>query len=60
VTAKVIGPNAIENTYSKGGKEVLSRRAVVSKDGKTMRVTLKGVSVAGKTEAGVTVLDKQQ
>jgi hypothetical protein len=59
VTAKVIGRNAIENTYTKDGKEVLSRRAVVSKDGKTMRVTVKGLGAAGKTVAGLAVMDKQ-
>ena len=43
----------IENTFSKGGKEVLSRRAVVSKDGKMIRAT---VREAGKP---VAVFEKQ-
>jgi hypothetical protein len=43
----------------KGGKEMLHPRLVVSKDGKTMRVTGEGTDAQGKPISGVEVFEKQ-
>jgi hypothetical protein len=59
ITAKQLSANARENTYKKDGKVVSSRHLVVSKDGKTMRSTVKGMDAAGKMVAGTDVYDKQ-
>ena len=59
ITSKVVSANVREDRLSKGGKVVLSRRIVLSKDGKTMRVTTKGVDPTGKPIAGTEVFDKQ-
>jgi hypothetical protein len=59
MTSRVISANVRENRYSKNGKEITSRRFVISKDGKTMRETVRGTDAAGKTVAGVDVLEKQ-
>jgi hypothetical protein len=59
ISSKLVSANVRENSYSKGGKEVASRRVVVSKDGKTIRSTVKGINAAGKTVTGTDVFDKQ-
>jgi hypothetical protein len=43
----------------KDGKELRTRRLVVSEDGKTMKSTLKGTNPAGQPVAGVDFFDKQ-
>ena len=59
ITSKTVGPNVRENSYSKDGKQVASRRIVISKDGKTMRATIKGMNAAGQTVAGTETYQKQ-
>jgi hypothetical protein len=59
INSKVVSANVRDNSYSKDGKEVTTRRVVVSKDGKTMRSTVKGMGAAGKTIAGTDVFEKQ-
>jgi hypothetical protein len=54
-------PSATERviTYSKGGKVVYTAQPIVSADGKTMTVTLKGTDPAGKPIEGRAVFEKQ-
>jgi hypothetical protein len=59
VSLKVVSANVLEITYSRGGKEALFRRVVVSKDGKTMRATEKGTNVNGKPVDASAVFKKQ-
>ncbi|HMJ62095.1 MAG TPA: hypothetical protein VK493_10045, partial [Bryobacteraceae bacterium] len=59
VSSKRISEKVRENSYTKNGKEVSSRRVVVSKDGKTMKSTVKGINATGKTIKGTDVFQKQ-
>jgi hypothetical protein len=59
VTSKRISARVRENTYTKNGKETVSRRVVVSRDGKTLTNTVKGTDPQGKPLAGVDVFNKQ-
>ena len=59
VSSKAVSANVRENTYSKNGKQISSRRVVVSRDGKRMRSTVKGMDATGKAVAGTDVLEKQ-
>jgi hypothetical protein len=59
ITSKRISARVRENRYTQNGKETMSRRIVVSQDGKTLRVTAKGTDAQGKPVAGVDVFDKQ-
>ncbi|HLJ13323.1 MAG TPA: hypothetical protein VKV15_02420, partial [Bryobacteraceae bacterium] len=59
VSSRRISANVRENSYSKNGKEMMSRRITVSKDGKTIRETVKGVNAAGNAIAGTDIFRKQ-
>jgi hypothetical protein len=59
VTAKMINDHTRELHYMKNGKELRTRRLVVSKDGKTMTSTVKGTDAKGNRIAGTDVFDKQ-
>src|SRR4051794_8194005 len=59
VRSKFVSANVRENSYAKGGKQLASRRVVVSNDGKTIRSTIKGVNSGGKVVAGTDVFEKQ-
>jgi hypothetical protein len=59
VSGKRIDDHTREISYMKGGKEMLHLRAVVSKDGKTNRMTLEGTDAQGKPVSGVAVFEKQ-
>jgi hypothetical protein len=59
VSGKRIDDNTREVTYIKGGKEMLQLHAVVSKDGKTMRLAVEGTDAQGKPVSGVAVFEKQ-
>ena len=59
ITSKRVSARVRENRYSKDGKETMSRRIVVSQDGKTLRTTAKGTDAQGKPVSGVDVFDKQ-
>jgi len=43
----------------KGGKEMMHFHGVVSKDGKTMTITVKGTNAQGNLVSGVEVFEKQ-
>lgn len=59
VTSRRVSARVRENRYTKNGKETVSRRIVVSQDGKTMRITVTGTDAQGKSIAGLDVFDKQ-
>lgn len=59
VSAKHVDDNTVDSTFMKGGNEMRHIHGVVSKDGKTLRVTLKGTDAQGKPAAGVLVFEKQ-
>jgi hypothetical protein len=59
VSAKRVDDNTIDSTFMKGGKEIRHIHGVVSKDGKTLRVALKGTDAQGKPAAGVLIFEKQ-
>jgi hypothetical protein len=59
VSGKRIDYNTTEVSFIKGGKETLHNHSVVSKDGKTVRETVKGTNPAGKPVSGVLVWEKQ-
>lgn len=59
ITAKMINDHTRELRYMKNGKELRTRRLVVSKDGKTMTSTVKGTDPKGDKVAGTDVFDKQ-
>lgn len=59
ITSKRISANVRQNSYMKNGKEVASRHQVVSRDGKTLRSSVKGTNTQGNTVAGIDVFEKQ-
>ena len=59
ITLKRINAYTSEATLKKGGKVVLTARRVVSKDGKTLTLTLKGTNAQGQQINTVSVYDKQ-
>ena len=59
VSGKWIDENTYETSLMKGGKEVSHHRLVVSKDGKTMKVTAEATDTHGKPVSGVEVFEKQ-
>lgn len=59
VSAKQVSARVRENEYMKDGKQLRTRRMVVSDDGKTMTSTVSGTGVNGKPAAGVDVYDRQ-
>ena len=56
---KRIDAHTYEATRKKAGKVVLTATNVVSKDGKTMTITTRGVNADGQSVNNVTVYDKQ-
>ena len=59
ITSKRISDTVRHNTYTKDGKQVSTRHLVVSKDGKTLRSTVKGTNVLGQAVSGTDVFEKQ-
>jgi hypothetical protein len=59
VSGKRIDENTYETSLMKGGKEISHHRLVVSKDGKTMRVTGEATDTHGKPVSGVEDFEKQ-
>jgi hypothetical protein len=59
INTKVISARVRENHYTKDGKELRTRRMVVSGDGKTMQTTVKGTNAKGEKVNGVDFFDKQ-
>lgn len=59
VRSEVTGKHSREFHFMKDGKEIRTRRMVLSKDGKTMQTTVTGTNALGKQVSGVDFLDKQ-
>jgi hypothetical protein len=59
VSLKRIDARTTERTDKKGGKVVMTFTRVVSQDGKTMTVTIKGTDAQGQTVSNVNVWEKQ-
>jgi hypothetical protein len=59
VSGRRIDDNIFEVSFMKGGKEMLHNQFVVSKDGKTLRETIKGFVPVGNSVSGVLVWEKQ-
>jgi hypothetical protein len=59
VSGKRIDDNTREISYIKGGKEMLHLNSLVSKDGKTMKLTVEGKDALGKAFSGVAVFEKE-
>ena len=60
IAVKQVNANTLTDERSKkGGKYHATGRTVVSKDGKTMTMTLKGTNADGKAFTAVNVFDKQ-
>jgi hypothetical protein len=59
VSGKRIEDDTFEVSFMKGGKEMLQNQFVVSKDGKTLRETVRGFVPLGNPVSGVLVWEKQ-
>lgn len=59
VSMKRIDASTTDATWKKAGKVTRTARRVVSKDGKTLTVTLKGTNTQGQPVNDLTVYDKQ-
>jgi hypothetical protein len=59
VTLKRLDARTTERTDKKGGKVTQVLKRVVSEDGKTMTVTVKGTNAKGETIDNVVVFEKQ-
>jgi hypothetical protein len=59
IALKRINSNTIDSTSKKGGKALVKTRNVISKDGKIMTITVKGVNASGQALNNVLVWDKQ-
>jgi hypothetical protein len=59
LSLKRVNARTTERTDKKGGKTTLRYRRVVSADGKTMTVTVKGKNAAGETVNNTAVFEKQ-
>jgi len=57
--ARKIDDNSYENVWKKGGKTTITAKAVVSKDGKNMTVTLTGTDSKGRTVNNTAVYERQ-
>ncbi len=58
VRSEYISVEVRQTTYLKDGKETMSRRTVLSDQGKTMRSTVKGTNAKGHPVAGEEVYEK--
>ena len=59
VSLTKIDANTVSYLYKKDGKEVLRERAVVSKDGKTISLTVKGHDAKGKAYEATLIYDRE-
>ena len=58
-SAKKIDDNSYENIWKKEGKTTITAKAVVSKSGKTLNITLTGTDSKGRTVNNTVVYDRQ-
>jgi len=59
VSTKRVNDKTRDTTFTKDGNQLVAQHMVVSSDGKTMTVTVKGVGPDGKPVEGVLVFDKE-
>jgi hypothetical protein len=59
IAIKRIDDQTSEATLKKGGKVVATAKRVLSKDGKTMTLTISGTSAKGEKSTNVSVYEKQ-
>jgi len=59
ITAKQVSDHVRENSYTKGGTELRTRRMTVSEDGKSLKSIVTGTGTNGQKVDGVDVYDKQ-
>ncbi len=59
ISSKMVGKHTRELRYMKDGKEIRTRRMVLSEDGKTMQSTVKGTNAKGTKVSGTDFFDKQ-
>ena len=59
IALKRINANTVESTTKKDGKVVVNGKRVLSKDGKVMTMTGKGINAKGEPTNNVAVYDKQ-
>lgn len=59
VTLTRVDSHTTERVDTKGGKTTATYHRVVSKDGKTMTVTIKGTNAQGQATSNVVVFEKQ-
>ncbi len=59
ISIKRLDANSVESTLKKGGKVVSTATRAVSKDGKTMTITLQGKDAKGAPVKSVTIWDKR-
>lgn len=60
ITTKRVNDNTAEATLKRDGKVVGNGRRVISKDGKSMTITVKATNAEGKQVNNVSVYEKQQ
>ena len=59
IVLKRINDNTTESTLKKSGKVLTTARRVVSKDGKTMTLTISGTNAKGEKVHNTAVYEKQ-
>jgi hypothetical protein len=59
VSSNRVDDNTLDTTFTKDGKPVSATRAVTSKDGKTMNMTVKRQDAQGKPSSSNLTFDKQ-
>jgi len=59
IALKRINDRTVESTLKKSGKVMTTARRVVSKDGKTMTLTITGTNAKGQKVKNIAVYDKQ-
>src|SRR3954469_9325348 len=59
ISTKRVDEHTRETTYMKGGKQIRTSRGVAAKDGKSLRVSFKGVDAEGKPAMGTLTFDRQ-
>jgi hypothetical protein len=59
VAVRGVGSNSIVVHFKKSGQIVATDNTIVSKDGKTLKITFQGADAKGQPISSVTVWDKQ-
>ena len=59
VSLKKIDANTVEFTFKKDAKAILNERAIVSVDGQTIRLIVKGMDSKGKSGEATLMYDRQ-